>query len=218
MPQHSVPKHAATTPLTYSMLQSGAGILRAAQGETSTEQAQPRLRLIPARDADRVLSNVLTTQAWRNTTIEVIHAGTRPPQPLQPYQRRCTPATERRLLREVSAKLESIFFAFDDLFDGSSPREGLPIWPHTASALTSTLYCGWATEWSLEEISSPVVLHGTSGICQGQVEGQVEGQVNRLKYSCSSDKRTGGPASTCCVAEYCTTPPEEGTSWGQSLP
>ncbi len=52
----------------------------------------------------------------------------------------------------------SVLFAFDDLFDASSAREGLPAWPQTASALASTLYSGWATGWSLADVSSPVTL------------------------------------------------------------
>jgi hypothetical protein len=161
MPQQSVPKDAGATAQIYGALRAGAGILRAAQGETGTAQALPLPRLIPERDADRFLCNVLTAHAWRNTTIEEIHAGTRPAHELQLSQRRCTPATERRLLREVSAKLGSILFAFDDLFDASSPRDGLAAWPQTASAFASTLYSGWATGWSLTEVSSPILLQGT---------------------------------------------------------
>ncbi|HEV8193340.1 MAG TPA: hypothetical protein VGP82_17900 [Ktedonobacterales bacterium] len=64
----------------------------------------------------------------------------------------------RRLLREVSANLGSVLWAFDDLFDPSSRHEVLPAWPKTASALASTFYGGWASNWSLEDSSSAVVL------------------------------------------------------------
>jgi hypothetical protein len=83
-------------------------------------RAQPRL--IAERDADRFLCNVLVSHAWRNTTIEDVHAGARAPHALLPQQQRFTPTTERRLLREVSAILGSVLWAFDDLFDASPAR------------------------------------------------------------------------------------------------
>jgi len=166
MPQQSVPKDAEATALIYGALHAGAGILRRAQEGTSDEGTPARPQVIAERDADRFLCNVLAAHAWRNTTIEDIHAGARSPHSLRPHQRRCTPTTERRLLREVSAKLGSVLFAFDDLFDASSPRAGLPTWPQTASALASTLYSGWATGWSLEGVSAPVALarYGGAGV------------------------------------------------------
>jgi len=158
MPQQSVHKDAEATALLYGALQAGGRILRSAQEGTSDEGTRAHPRLIAERDADRFLCNVLASHAWRNTTIEDVHAGARPPHPLRPQQRRFTQATERRLLREVSANLGGVLFAFDDLFDASSARAGLPAWPQTASALASTLYSGWATGWSLADVSSPVTL------------------------------------------------------------
>jgi hypothetical protein len=66
--------------------------------------------------------------------------------------------TERRLLREVSAKLGSALWAFGTLFDASSAGGALRDWPQTASAIASTLYSGWVAEWSLEDVSCPVTL------------------------------------------------------------
>jgi hypothetical protein len=148
MPQQSVPKDREAAALIFAALHAGA------------DAAQRGLRPIAEQNADRFLANVLVSHAWRNTTIEDIHAGARPPYPLRPHQRRFTQATERRLLREVSAKLGSALWAFDDLFDPSSRHEALPAWPKTASALASTFYSGWATNWSLEDSSSSVVLDG----------------------------------------------------------
>ncbi len=161
MPQQSVRKDTEATALLYGALHAGAGILCAAQEGTSDDGPRAHPRLIDERDADRFLCNVLASHAWRNTTIEDVHAGARPPHALRPQQRRFTPAMERRLLREVSSKLGSALWAFDDLFDASSAREPLPAWPQTASAIASTLYSGWATGWSLADVSSPVVLHRT---------------------------------------------------------
>jgi hypothetical protein len=158
MPQQSVQKDAKATALIYGALRAGAQILSAAQDWTSDEGRQGRLRPIAEGEADRFLANVLASHAWRNTTIEDVHAGTRPPHPLRPQQRRFLKVAEHRLLREVSANLGSVLWAFDDLFDASSRRGVLPAWPQTASALASTLYSGWATAWSMRDISSPVVL------------------------------------------------------------
>jgi hypothetical protein len=112
MPQQSVPKDAEATALIYGALRAGAGILDRAQEGTSDEGTRAQPRLIAERDADRFLCNVLASHAWRNTTIEDVHAGARAPHALLPQQRRFTPVTERRLLREVSAKLGSVLWAF----------------------------------------------------------------------------------------------------------
>jgi hypothetical protein len=78
MPQQSVPKDAEATALIYGALQAGAHILRCAQGGTNDQGPATQPQLIAERDADRFLCNVLASHAWRNTTIEDVHAGARP--------------------------------------------------------------------------------------------------------------------------------------------
>lgn len=110
-------------------------------------------------NADRVLANALTCQAWRNTIIEEIHGGKTPDEAIQPHQQRFNRRHQLALIRDVTAKIGSVFFTMDMLFD---PNYGfndmIPVWSQTATALANSFYGISAWGWSMTDFSSPVTL------------------------------------------------------------
>ena len=112
----------------------------------------------PAALVDRHLANILASHLWRNTSVEGVHSGRRPPHPLCPHQQRFTGPERQRLLREVASGLGVVLYWFDAVFSAQYAAPDWPHWPWTAAALATHLYSGWSTHWSLTASSAPVDL------------------------------------------------------------
>jgi hypothetical protein len=62
-------------------------------------------------------------------------------------------------MREVTAKMGSVFFTIDTLFDPNYEfNDMFPVWPQTATAMANSFYGVSAWGWSMTDFSSPVTL------------------------------------------------------------
>lgn len=128
-------------------------------GSGSNGRSEPKLRQVAPENADRALANVLTCQAWRNTIIEEIHGGKMPKEAIRPHQQRFNRRNQLALMREVTAKIGSVFFTMDTLFDPNYEfNDMFPVWPQTATAMANSFYGVSAWGWSVTDFSSPVTL------------------------------------------------------------
>lgn len=167
MPHKAVTMNRETVTLLFSCVATGGELVRQYErGEipgvfTTYENGSTKssIRRVESENTDRFLANTLTVQGWRNTVIERIHGGTRPPHGLTPHQRRMTKRAYLEAMRTLTANCGAMLVMWDLLFDPNYRYQDLPFYPNTATALANS-YCGLSgSQWTLNESSSVVQLY-----------------------------------------------------------
>jgi hypothetical protein len=147
----------ATGAMVVARFESGEG--GDLPGSGSNGSAEPKLRQVGPENADRVLANALTCQAWRNNIIEEIHGGKTLEEAIRPHQQRFNRQNQLALMRELTANMGGVLFTMDTLFDPDyDVRNLLPVRPQTATAMANSFYGASAWSWSVSDSSSTVTL------------------------------------------------------------
>jgi len=104
------------------------------------------------------LLRYLTCQGLAQPIIKEIHGGKTPEEAIQLHQQRFNRRNQLALMREVTAKMGSVF-TMDTLFDPDYKFDDMfPVWPQTATAMANSFHGVSAWGWSVSDFSSPVTL------------------------------------------------------------
>ena len=137
--------------------------------------------MVPEKQAERALANILVNRLWRNTAIESYHEGMHGSAPLLPHQRRFSFTDEHILLKELCSNMISFEGSLKLLFESrpaEQPPQAMaefdPGYPDSATALVNNAhYLNFMLnpyDWTRTEASATVQLY----------QGPVHAVVNEL--------------------------------------